>query len=144
MSTASDEGERARPLLSLRGINMTFGGVRALKNVSFEVMPGEVHCLAGENGSDTFDFNAITESGPTAAGRDVIEGFAHLVDKINLATIDASAAAAGNQAFSFIAGAAFSAEGQVRAVQSGADTLIQVNVSGDAGAPGRPKRLPRR
>ncbi|MBB3977595.1 simple sugar transport system ATP-binding protein [Rhizobium azooxidifex] len=51
MSTASDEGERARPLLSLRGINMTFGGVRALKNVSFEVMPGEVHCLAGENGS---------------------------------------------------------------------------------------------
>jgi simple sugar transport system ATP-binding protein len=29
---------------------MTFGGVRALKNVSFEVLPGEVHCLAGENG----------------------------------------------------------------------------------------------
>ena len=34
-----------------RNINMTFGGVRALKNVSFEVLPGEVHCLAGENGS---------------------------------------------------------------------------------------------
>ena len=30
---------------------MTFGGVKALKNVSFEVLPGEVHCLAGENGS---------------------------------------------------------------------------------------------
>ena len=29
---------------------MTFGGVRALKNVSFDVLPGEVHCLAGENG----------------------------------------------------------------------------------------------
>ncbi len=39
-----------RPLLSLKNINMTFGGVRALKNVSFEVLPGEVHCLAGENG----------------------------------------------------------------------------------------------
>ena len=39
-----------RPLLSLNNINMTFGGVRALKNVSFEVLPGEVHCLAGENG----------------------------------------------------------------------------------------------
>ncbi|KXF75845.1 lipase [Paramesorhizobium deserti] len=39
------------PLLSLRNINMTFGGIRALKDVSFEVMPGEVHCLAGENGS---------------------------------------------------------------------------------------------
>ncbi len=38
------------PLLSLKDINMTFGGVRALKNVSFDVLPGEVHCLAGENG----------------------------------------------------------------------------------------------
>lgn len=38
------------PLLSLRNINVTFGGVRALKGVSFEVRPGEVHCLAGENG----------------------------------------------------------------------------------------------
>ena len=46
-----DAGNETRPLLSLRGIDMTFGGVRALKDVSFEVMPGEVHCLAGENGS---------------------------------------------------------------------------------------------
>lgn len=38
------------PLLSLKNINVTFGGVRALKNVSFEVNTGEVHCLAGENG----------------------------------------------------------------------------------------------
>ena len=37
--------------MSLRNINMTFGGVKALKNVSFDVLPGEVHCLAGENGS---------------------------------------------------------------------------------------------
>ncbi|OBZ92259.1 lipase [Pararhizobium polonicum] len=40
-----------KPLLSLRNINMTFGGVRALKDVGFDVLPGEVHCLAGENGS---------------------------------------------------------------------------------------------
>ncbi|MFA1676922.1 sugar ABC transporter ATP-binding protein [Rhizobium mongolense] len=40
-----------RPLLSMKNINMTFGGVRALRDVSFEVRPGEVHCLAGENGS---------------------------------------------------------------------------------------------
>jgi simple sugar transport system ATP-binding protein len=40
----------AEPLLSLKNIKITFGGVRALKGVSFEVNPGEVHCLAGENG----------------------------------------------------------------------------------------------
>ncbi len=39
-----------KPLLSLKNIKVTFGGVRALKGVSFEVNPGEVHCLAGENG----------------------------------------------------------------------------------------------
>ncbi|MGO4440671.1 sugar ABC transporter ATP-binding protein [Rhizobium sp. RAF56] len=40
----------AEPLLSLKNIKVTFGGVRALKGVSFDVNPGEVHCLAGENG----------------------------------------------------------------------------------------------
>ncbi len=44
------DAAETKPLLSLSNINMTFGGVRALKNVSFEVLPGEVHCLAGENG----------------------------------------------------------------------------------------------
>ncbi len=39
-----------KPLLSLKNISVTFGGVRALKSVAFEVNPGEVHCLAGENG----------------------------------------------------------------------------------------------
>ncbi|TCU13032.1 monosaccharide ABC transporter ATP-binding protein (CUT2 family) [Rhizobium sullae] len=52
MMTAPESPEDGpKPLLSLRNINMTFGGVKALKNVSFDVLPGEVHCLAGENGS---------------------------------------------------------------------------------------------
>lgn len=38
-------------MLSLRNVNVTFGGVKALQNVSFEVLPGEVQCIAGENGS---------------------------------------------------------------------------------------------
>jgi simple sugar transport system ATP-binding protein len=36
--------------LRLRGITKTFGGVRALDAVDFDVRKGEVHCLAGENG----------------------------------------------------------------------------------------------
>jgi simple sugar transport system ATP-binding protein len=50
MHQLATAGGGEKPLLALRDINMTFGGVRALKNVSFDVRPGEVHCLAGENG----------------------------------------------------------------------------------------------
>ena len=39
------------PALRFAHISKSFGGVRALQDVSLEVLPGEVHCLAGENGS---------------------------------------------------------------------------------------------
>ena len=38
------------PLLRLVGLSKHFGGVTALDGVDWEVMPGEVHCLVGENG----------------------------------------------------------------------------------------------
>jgi rhamnose transport system ATP-binding protein len=38
-------------LLRLRGIQKSFGGVRALRGVDFEVRSGEVHALVGENGA---------------------------------------------------------------------------------------------
>ncbi|MFC2248147.1 sugar ABC transporter ATP-binding protein [Labrys portucalensis] len=49
-ATAAITDAPATPLLFLRNISKRFGGVRALENVSFEVLPGEVLCLAGENG----------------------------------------------------------------------------------------------
>lgn len=39
------------PLIELTGITKRFGGVTALNDVSLSIMPGEIHCLAGENGS---------------------------------------------------------------------------------------------
>ena len=39
------------PLLSLSNIAVAFGGVQAVRGVSFDVRPGEVHALVGENGA---------------------------------------------------------------------------------------------
>ncbi len=41
----------AVPLLSLRDITKTFGGVRALRGVSFDIHAGQTYHLLGENGS---------------------------------------------------------------------------------------------
>jgi simple sugar transport system ATP-binding protein len=38
-------------LIELRGVEKHFAGIRALDNVSLAVRRGEIHCLAGENGS---------------------------------------------------------------------------------------------
>ena len=40
----------AQSLLKAVDICKSFAGVHALKNVSLELQPGEIHCLAGENG----------------------------------------------------------------------------------------------
>lgn len=37
-------------LLQMKGIHKSFAGVHALDNVNFQVRPGKVMCLAGENG----------------------------------------------------------------------------------------------
>lgn len=39
------------PILEMRNITKTFPGVKALKDVSFHVQKGEIHCLVGENGA---------------------------------------------------------------------------------------------
>ncbi|EXG79800.1 ATP-binding cassette domain-containing protein [Cryptosporangium arvum] len=39
------------PLLEARGLNRSFGHVRALRDVDFEVYPGEVTALIGDNGA---------------------------------------------------------------------------------------------
>ena len=39
------------PLIRMVGITKTFPGVKALDNISFDILPGEVHVLIGENGA---------------------------------------------------------------------------------------------
>ena len=41
----------SEPLLSLRGVNKSFGAVHVLRDVDFDVRPGEVTALVGDNGA---------------------------------------------------------------------------------------------
>jgi serralysin len=71
--------------------------------------------LLGGKGADMFDFNYLTESSPLLVGRDIINDFNHAqADKINLHDIDANLLLSGNQDFSFIGAAKFTAAGQIR------------------------------
>jgi Ca2+-binding RTX toxin-like protein len=87
--------------------------------------------LAGNGGNDIIRYESFVESTPD--GADLIESFASGGaggDLIDLIAVDAQAGTFGNQAFSFIGAAAFSAEGQIRAVISGGHTLIEINTAG--------------
>jgi serralysin len=74
--------------------------------------------LTGGGGLDRFDFDAVSESPPGSLNRDVITDFvgngAAAGDRIDVSTIDANVLLAGNQAFTFIGSAAFTAAGQLR------------------------------
>jgi Ca2+-binding RTX toxin-like protein len=91
--------------------------------------------LSGNAGADDFNYAAVSDSGPSSGARDRIYDFAAGLDDIDVSAIDASAAGGGNEAFTqFLGAAAFTAEGQVRWHQSGANTVIEFNTTGASGA----------
>ena len=93
--------------------------------------------LTGGTETDTFVFTTITDSDIGKTTRDVVTDFKFLaeLDSIDLSAIDAiSSGGLPNDDFSFIGTAAFTAEGQIRAFQSGTATLIELNTTGVTGA----------
>jgi branched-chain amino acid transport system ATP-binding protein len=62
-------------ILEVNGLSKSFGGVQAVKNVSFSLAPGEIVGLIGPNGAGkTTLINLITGVFPASAGRISFEG----------------------------------------------------------------------
>lgn len=63
------------PLLSIRGLNMRFGGVKALTDVSLDVAPGSIVSIIGPNGAGkTTFFNMICRLYTPSGGQIVFQG----------------------------------------------------------------------
>ncbi len=62
-------------VLSLQNISVQFGGLRALNDVSLDIVKGDRYGILGPNGAGkTTLYNAITGYVPTITGRVILEG----------------------------------------------------------------------
>ncbi len=125
--------------LTLTGAGATNGYGNALANVitgngaANRITGGAGRdSLTGGNGKDVFDFNAFKETGKTATTRDTITDFNHLLDRIDLSTIDANGQDAGNGQFNYIGWHGFSGRGaEVNFAVSGKNTVLSGDIDGD-------------
>jgi branched-chain amino acid transport system ATP-binding protein len=64
-----------RPVLELRGLSKSFGGLRAVRGVTLSIMPGERKAIIGPNGAGkTTLFNLITGILPATSGQVLLFG----------------------------------------------------------------------
>ena len=63
------------PVLELRALSKSFGGLRAVRDVTLKIMPGERQAIIGPNGAGkTTLFNLITGIFPATSGQVVLFG----------------------------------------------------------------------
>jgi branched-chain amino acid transport system ATP-binding protein len=80
------------PLLEIRDLSISFGGIKALDGVSLEVKPGEIYAIIGPNGAGkTTIFNLISrfydpdEGSMVFEGKDLIRLKAHQIPELGIA-----------------------------------------------------------
>ena len=104
------------------GINVLIGGLG-------------VDTLRGNGGGDGFLWSSIDETGLT--NPDIVADYSTAQgDVLHFTNIDADETVAGNQDFTFISTAAFTAPGQINWFSNGTDTFIQFNTDADLAADG--------
>ena len=76
MSTEQANGRSGTPpVLELRGLSKSFGGLQAVRDVTFKVMPGDRKAIIGPNGAGkTTLFNLITGIFPSSSGQVLLFG----------------------------------------------------------------------
>jgi branched-chain amino acid transport system ATP-binding protein len=73
--TIHRQGENQAAALSVSGLSLSFGGTRALRDVSFDVEPGTITALIGPNGSGKISmFNCISDFYRPSTGRILMDG----------------------------------------------------------------------
>jgi branched-chain amino acid transport system ATP-binding protein len=71
----SDSGNGRTPVLELKGLCKSFGGLHAVRDVTLQIMPGDRKAIIGPNGAGkTTLFNVITGIYPASAGSVLLFG----------------------------------------------------------------------
>jgi hypothetical protein len=89
--------------------------------------------LRGNGGGDAFLWSSVDEIG--LSSWDIVADYSSAQgDVLHFTNIDADETVAGDQNFSFIGPAAFTAPGQINWFSNGTDTFIQLNTNADPAA----------
>jgi Ca2+-binding RTX toxin-like protein len=106
---------------------------RIIGNDGINVIDGSYgkDTMTGGGGGDAFLWSSIDEIGLFNFDPDIITDFNTAQDVLHFTNIDANETVAGNQDFTFIGTAAFTAPGQINWFTNGTDTFIQLNTNAD-------------
>ena len=75
MSTETQTNGGDVPVLELKNLSKSFGGLQATKNVTLRIMPGDRKAIIGPNGAGkTTLFNLITGIYPVTSGHVLLFG----------------------------------------------------------------------
>jgi len=134
----------ANILTGNKGNNVIDGGAgfdRITGGAGNDVLIGgtTLDLLNGGAGADSFIYVSTNDSVAGRGRSDLIQGFEHGIDHIDLSAIDGDPFVAGNQAFSYIGAAGFSglgaaSAGQMRLVNLSGFSVVQIDTDGNGGS----------
>jgi hypothetical protein len=93
--------------------------------------------LTGRGSGDAFLWSSVGDTGSTIADADIVADYSNAQgDVLHFTNMDANETVAGDQNFTFISTAAFTAPGQINWFSNGTDTFLQLNTDADLAADG--------